>query len=559
MEKRTPSASRVGGLLAFVGLFSLAVNLLMLTGPLFMLQIYDRVLATRSEETLAALAILAGGLFALYGVLEFVRTRVVAAVSERRLMAIADALFRGTLAHRDGARAPEALSAMRAAGQPNVVLPMFDVPFVPLFLGAIFLFHPLLGILASGGAVVLGILALTNRALSRAPLEAGGTGDARAGRHWAAALSDAAYARAQGMTGALSRRWQSLLERAGRDRDRGEAWAQSLASVAKALRFGLQSGILALGALLVLRGQMTAGAMVAASILFGRALQPIEQVIASWPVLQRGRNGWRDVRDLLDVQTLDPATPLPTPKGRLTLRDVAVIPAPGAAPVLQGLNIAIAPGEAIGVIGKSGAGKSSLARVFVGALPPTVGEVRLDGALFAHFSEDARGRAIGYLPQDVRFFDGTVAENIARMNVAPDTDAVIAAARQAGIHDVIQHLPDGYDTPIGPERTLLSGGEMQRVALARALYGDPPLLVLDEPNSALDADGQAGLNAVISSLKTDGRTCIVMTHRPGAIAACDRLIVLDGGRMRADGPRDKVLAAVAANASDIRRNLGAIA
>ncbi|MEL7345320.1 MAG: type I secretion system permease/ATPase [Pseudomonadota bacterium] len=560
MGKDDQPVGRIGGLLAFVALFSIAVNLLMLTGPLFMLQIYDRVLATRSEETLAALAILAAGLFALYGVLEFARARVLAGLSERKTSKVAETLFRGALGHTQGATAPQAWGDVRAAGQPHVVLPYFDVPFVPLFLGAIFLFHPLLGFLATGGAGVLGILALANRALSRTPLERANAGDMRAARHWAAALQDAGYARAQGMGGALASRWRGLAARGQEDRDIAEGWSLSMASAAKALRFGLQSGILALGALLVLRGQMTAGAMVAASILFGRALQPVEQMIAGWPVAQKGRAAWRIIRQLVEAAGDEgPSMELPAPKGALSLAGVSVVTGAGEEPLLQGLSAEIEAGTALGVIGKSGAGKSTLARLLVGALAPTLGEVRLDGALFDQYGSSARAQVIGYLPQDVRFFDGTVAENIARMAADVDAAAVVLAAEQAGVHGVIQRLPDGYDTHLQPGSAVLSGGARQRLALARALYGGPSILVLDEPNAALDAEGQDALNRVIAQMKAAGKTSIVMTHRPGAIAACDRLMVLDRGRLRADGPRDKVLAAVASNAQDIQRTLGAIA
>ena len=557
MGTRQRNDPRIAGLVAVLALFSLGTNALMLTGPLFMLQVYDRVLATRSEETLAALAILAGGLFALYGVLEFARARVTAGAVSRALAGFAGRLFRGALEAGDG-RAPVALGAMREGAQPQVLLPWFDLPFVPLFLGAIFLFHPALGLLATGGAGTLAVLALVNRAASRRALADSAAGEARAERHWGAVLGDAGYVRAQGMGAALGARWLALLAGGLSRRHRGEGLAQGFSAAAKALRLALQSGILALGALMVLRGAMTPGAMIAASILFGRALQPVEQVISGWPVMQRTLEGWRQVRATASTGDESERTALPAPKGLLALQEVSVVPVPGAPPVLHGITLRIAPGEALGVIGKSGSGKTTLARVLVGALQPTLGEVRLDGSLLAHFRDEARGAAIGYLPQEERFFDGSVAENIARMGVDRDDAAVVAAAKQAGVHGVIQRLPEGYDTRLESGSPLLSGGARQRVGLARALFGEPPVLILDEPNAALDAEGQAALNAVIAAQKAAGGVTVVMTHRPGAIAACDRLVVLDDGRIRADGPRDRVLARVAANAQLIRASLGAV-
>jgi ATP-binding cassette subfamily C protein len=297
--------------------------------------------------------------------------------------------------------------------------------------------------------------------------------------------------------------------------------------------------------------------MIAASILLGRALAPIELAIGQWPLLQRARAARAALTALLADHPAPAApTPLPAPEARLDVRGVTVIGRPGDPPVLQNVTVSLAPGEALGIIGRSGSGKSTLARVLTGLLRPQAGEVRLGGATLAQYGPDGLGRHVGYLPQEVRFLDGTVAENIAQMAFSPDPERVVAAARKAHVHDIILKLPEGYDTRLGPGDRRLSGGQKQRLALARALYGDPVLLVLDEPNSALDAEGSEALNAVVAAMKADGKGVVIMTHRPTAISACDRLLVLDSGHVAALGPRDEIIRSMLRNAGDVQRVVG---
>jgi ABC-type protease/lipase transport system fused ATPase/permease subunit len=315
--------------------------------------------------------------------------------------------------------------------------------------------------------------------------------------------------------------------------------------------------MLALGAWLVLRGEITGGAMIAASILLGRALSPVETAISQWSVIQRGVTSWRALAALL-TSTPAPPTPtlLPRPDARLEVTGLGVRFRAGDQPVLQNVGFTVMPGTALGIIGRSGSGKSTLARVVTGLVQPQAGEVRLAGATLTQYGPDELGKYVGYLPQDVRFFDGTIAQNIAHMEPEPDPEKVVDAARKAQVHDIVLRLPDGYDTRITECDSQLSGGQKQRLALARALYKDPVLLVLDEPNSALDADGSEALNAVVAAMKSEGRAVLIMTHRPTAISSCDMLLVLDGGRVAALGPRDEVIRSMLKNAGDVQRVVG---
>jgi len=555
------SSARVRGLVAAAIFFSVFSNLLMLTGPLFMLQIYDRVLISRSEETLVALFGLVAVLYVFYWLLEFARGRVMGRVASRVYSALNARVFRAGLdravAGKSGTAALHDLEAVRTFLGSPVLLAMFDMPWTAAFLAAIFLFHPWLGWLAMAGGGLLIVIALLNQRL---------TARRAAGAHRLSleALSFARNAEtgseliaAQSMGPAMTRRWSAIQDAYLADAARTGDWTGAFTSFTRAFRFFLQSALLALGAWLVLRGEITAGAMIAASILLGRALAPIETGVSQWNLVQRARSGWRNLASLL-AETPAPAVPteLPAPRPRLEVRGVSVAPQRGHPPVLSQITFSLKEGQALGVIGRSGAGKSTLARVITGLLRPQVGEVRLDGATLPQYGADRLGRYIGVLPQDVRFFDGTIAENIAHMADTPDPEKVVAAARKAHIHDIVLKLPHGYDTRIGASDACLSGGQKQRLALARALHGDPVLLVLDEPNSALDAEGSEALNAAVNEAKNDGRAVIIMTHRPTAISTCDSLLVLDGGRVTAYGPRDEVVRKMLKNAGDVQRVVG---
>jgi ATP-binding cassette subfamily C protein len=332
------------------------------------------------------------------------------------------------------------------------------------------------------------------------------------------------------------------------------------ATASKTLRFFLQSAMLGLGAWLAIQGIITPGVMIAASILMGRALAPVEQAIAQWAVMQRAFRGWGALGTLLErTPPAPPRTALPRARGTLEAQGVSAAPPGARTPTLRAVSFKVEPGQALGVIGPSGAGKSSLARVLSGVWRPQVGSVRLDGAALDQLDTAERGRRIGYLPQDMALFDGTVAENIARFTEPRDDAAVVAAAQRAGAHDMILRLPAGYDTPIGPGGSALSGGQRQRVALARALYGDPAVVVLDEPNSNLDAQGEQALISAIQDIKARGRTVVIMAHRPSAIAACDLLLMLQDGGVRAFGPKDKVLRETTANYPQVVRSAGVAA
>lgn len=567
MRKTSPTsraALRAGWpLLLPVFGFSVLVNLLMLTGPLFMLQIYDRVLSSRSEATLVALFLLVGALYSLMAVLDYARGRVLARYGGRfqaRLDGdVFNATMRKALFAQDRASPASELrdvEAVHSIFASPVMLALFDLPWTPVFVAAIFIFHPLLGWLAVAGGLILVVIAVLNAVLTqRRVLEAQAT--AQRGHTFAEhARAGSELVHAQGMSGVIANRWLAL---------RSEALQQSLlandqsgifTATTKAFRLFLQSAMLALGAWLVLQGELTAGAMIAGSILLGRALGPIEQVVGQWSMIQRARASWRRIGVLLDqVEVLPETIELPRPKAELKV-DKAFVYVPDAKqPTISGISLEVLPGTALGVIGKSGSGKTTLVKTMLGLLKPRSGEVRLGGATLDQYEIDALGGFIGYLPQQVFLFSGTVVENIARMSTAPDEAKVIEAAKRANAHDMILGLPEGYQTIVHGVENQLSGGQRQRIALARALYDDPVLLILDEPNSALDSEGTDALNATIKTFKASGRAVIIATHRPLAIAECDTLAVIDAGKIAAFGPREEVLGKMVQNGGSINKRL----
>jgi len=537
------------GPMAAAAAFSCAVNLLMLTGPLFMLQVYDRVLASGSEATLLALTMLMAGLFAAMGVLDYIRGRLLAR-SGARLQSRMDphvfpAMLERATAPDERAKAGGPLRDLEAIqhflSSPGPIA-FLDAPWIPVYLGAIFILHPTLGSFATIAALgMLGIAMISthrgrrNEAEARAGLAAA-TIRADAYRHEAETL------RALGMGEAAMALWQA-------DRRAGLAAhiAQSdrvgrYQALTRTLRMVLQSAILALGAWLTIQGQTSAGAMIAASILMGRALAPVDQMVAHWKGYSRAREARESLKTYLDARPeATPAMDLPAARGALSVQGMAAA-APGVRmPVLRGISLDVKPGEALGVIGESASGKSTLARVLAGVWPPMAGDVRLDGAALAQYAPDTLGAQIGYLPQDIGLFAGTVAENIARLDPNGDPAAIALAAKRAGAHEMILGLPDGYGAQIGAGGVALSGGQRQRIALARALYGDPALLILDEPNAHLDLIGEKALIAAIRGAKGRGRGVVVMAHRPSAIALCDTLLVLKDGQVSDYGPRDAVL------------------
>jgi len=539
--------------------FSIFTNLLMLTGPLFMLQVYDRVLGSRSEETLVALFALVALLYFLYWLIEFARGRVMVRAGAHFQSALGRPVLRvllrqAALRRQDKKGSVTDLDAIRGFFAAPVMLALFDLPWTPLFIAAIFVFHPMLGWLAVAGATVLTTSAVLNQMLTakRTKTSTRLSGDAL---RIAKQAEDAApFLRSQGMTEALVERWFTVQDSSVDQGLRGTDWTASFSSFSKSFRLFLQSAMLALGAWLVLGDHITAGAMIAASIILGRALAPIEISVSQWPVAQRGWDAWRSVNSLLaDESDQTPETTLPRPEAKLDVSNVTLLQGAPSKPILQQVSFTISPGEAIGVIGRSGSGKTTLAQIIVGLITPTRGDVRLAGAKLDQYDPEHLGTYIGYLPQDVQLFDGTIAENIARMTANPDPDKVVAAAQKAHVHDIILNLPKGYDTRIGAQDCVLSGGQRQRLALARAIYADPVLLVLDEPNSALDAEGSSALHNVIQTMKAENKGVIIMTHRPNAISACDTLLVLENGRVAAHGPRGDIIQSMMKNSGAIQQ------
>ena len=547
------------GLFAAVMVFGVFVNLLLLTGPLYMLQVYDRVLGSQSEETLVALTVLVAFLFLCMGVLDHVRGRVMARIAAQFQARLDGRVFHAAISRlalvpNDPAAlaAQRDLEAVQRLLASPVLIALFDLPWTVLFTAAIFVFHPLLGWASVVGAVVLVAVTLLNLRLSRQPLQSATQAAARADRFAEALKGEAEAVRALGMTGAGFERWQKArVEALDRATASGDLIGR-FTTISKTFRLFLQSLMLGLGAWLVLRGDLTAGAMIAGSILLGRALQPIEIAVGQWAMVQRAQESWQHLAELLSVQRPDPElTVLPRPRALLEVQDLSVVPPGETRAALRSASFRLQPGQALGVIGPSGSGKSTLARALIGAWPVAAGKVRLDGATLDQYPPDVLGGYIGYLPQRVTLFDGTVAENIARLAPAPDDAKVVAAAQRAAAHEMILALPDGYQTRLHALGGRLSGGQIQRIGLARALYGDPLLLVLDEPNSNLDNDGSIALNLAIKAVKAAGGAALIMAHRPAAIQECDLLLVLQAGIQRAFGPRDAVLREMVKNYADI--------
>jgi ATP-binding cassette subfamily C protein len=549
-------------LAAFI--FSIFVNALNLTGSLYMLQVYDRVLGSRSENTLIALTILVAFLFLAMGLIEHSRGRVMARIGarmqdklDRRVFSAA--LRRLSVAPTDPAAtaAQRDLEAMQRLWSSPVLSAVFDIPWTPLYFAAIFIFHPVLGWLSVAGGAILIALTWANQKATKVPLARANGAALKAEMMSDAIKQEAEVVQALGMTEAAFDRWQTA---------RGVALAQgihasdlsgSFMAASRTFRLFLQSAMLGLGAWLVLQNELSPGAMIACSILFGRALSPVEQAIGQWSLITRAQEGRARLVDLLSRVPPDPKlTALPRPRAIIEAQNLTIVPPGEAQAVLRMINFKLEPGQALGVIGPSGAGKSTLARAIIGAWRPAGGKVRMDGATLDQYDADVLGSYIGYLPQRITLFDGTIAENIARLNSVRDDAAIVAAAQKAAAHEMILKLPDGYETRVAALGGRLSGGQVQRIGLARAMYGDPVLLVLDEPNSNLDNEGSMALNLAIRSMKEAGRAVMIMAHRPAAIQECDLLMVLEDGTRRAFGPRDTVLREMVKNHTDIVRSTG---
>ncbi|HET7192281.1 MAG TPA: type I secretion system permease/ATPase [Pseudolabrys sp.] len=527
-------------------------NVLMLTGAMFMLEIYDRVLPSRSMPTLVGLLVLVAALFTALGVLDAIRGRILVriggALDESLSGRVYDTLIRLPLragAYSDGAQPLRDLDAIRSYLSGLGPVALFDLPWIPLYLAICFAFHPLIGFTALGGAIILIALTLLAESLMRAPTKA--ATDAAIQRNTLAEASrrNAEALIAMGMAGRLASRWNEANRQYMHSQREASDLGGGLGAISKVLRMMLQSGVLAVGAYLVIHQEASAGIIIAGSILSARALAPVDLAIAHWKGFVNARQSWQRLNKLL---TLAPAQLAPMqlqkPVQRLTVEGVSASPPGVPKIVVQDASFQLEAGQGLGIIGPSGSGKSSLARLLVGVWQPLRGNVRLDGAALNQWAPDALGRHIGYLPQDVELLAGTVAQNISRFEPRPDNEAVIAAAKAVGVHDLIVRLPAGYDTPIGEQGSALSAGQAQRIALARAVYRDPFLIVLDEPNSNLDSEGEEALTKAITGIRERMGIVVVVAHRPSAIAGVDHLLMMNQGRIQAVGPKEEVLSKV---------------
>jgi ATP-binding cassette subfamily C protein len=535
-----------------VGMMSCIINLLYLTGSIFMLEVYDRVLPSRSVPTLIGLIILAAGLYMAQGILDLIRGRILGrigtALDESLHARVFDTVVRLPLmtgGRSEGLQPIRDLDNIRSFLGSQGPSAFFDLPWLPLYLAICFAFHVLIGVTALVGAIVLVSLTLITEYMSRQPAREAMGLAARRNDLAAASRRNAEVLVAMGISSRMGKRWSAANEKYLTGNQHATDVIGGLGAVAKVLRMMLQSAVLGVGAYLVIHQEATAGIIIAGSILSARALAPVDLAIAHWKSFVAARQSWERLNKLLDQLPVRPEpTLLQDPSSRLSVEGVGIA-APGDQRVIvQDVTFALNAGQALGVIGPSGSGKSSLVRTLVGVWLPFRGKVRLDGAALDQWTSDLLGRHIGYLPQDVELFSGTVAQNICRFDPEAKSDAIIAAAKEAGVHDMIIKMRDGYNTQVGDQGTALSAGQAQRVALARALYGDPFLIVLDEPNSNLDTEGDDALTRAIRSARERGAIVIVVAHRPVGIEAVDQILVLRDGRVQAFGPKEQVLAQV---------------
>lgn len=532
-----------------VGLTSCVINILALTGSFFMLQVYDRVIPGRSLPTLVGLGIIAATLFVFQGVLELIRSmllvRVGTAVDERfgdRVYGSLVLLPSRMQMPGDGLQCVRDLDTVRGFLSGPGPTALFDMPWMPFYLFLCFLFHIWIGVTALAGALILIALTMLTEVRSRQPAKEAAKLAAERINLAEATKRNSEAVLAMGFGHFIGERWTELNRKYLANHVAASTVTGGLATASKILRMMLQSGVLAVGALLVIRQEATGGIMIASSILVSRALAPVELAIGQWKGFVAARQSWGRLTKLMTLMSSEQReVDLPAPRENLIVENLQIAAPGGRSPILRGVSFKVSAGEAVGVIGPSASGKSTLARAITGLWLPLGGAVRLDQALLTQWDPHELGRHLGYLPQDVSLFDGSIAQNIARFDPKANSETVIAAAKAAGVYDMIVQFSDGFDTKVGEQGSVLSAGQRQRIALARALYGEPFLVVLDEPNSNLDADGEAALTKAISGVRARGGIAIVIAHRPSALTAVDQVLVMGNGQMQAFGPKDEVL------------------
>ena len=529
---------RVIGLLAF---FSFFVNLLLLVMPLYMLQIYDRILPSQSLETLTFLSIIAVAALVLLGFLEAVRAIIGARVGARLEVRLGEEALRHSIeqSRQSGGsvKITRDLATVRGFVSSKAIFALLDFPFSPLFVGLLYFIHPVLFWMTTAGAVVLVIIAIVNQKLIAKPSMQAAGAQQQALRTARSLAANSDSVRAMGMSQSGTAVWGQANAKALTIQEVVDRRNAILSGLSRAIRMGLQIGILGVGAYLVLQGEMSAGMIFAASIISGRGLQPIDQLVGGWRQITAANRAWTDLKQAFDAmpprQTRTAHAP---PTGAVTVENVVVsAPGSGRPPILNHVNLAFDAGDMVAVIGASGSGKSTLSRVLVGAQKPTAGTVRIDGTDLDHWQPEQLGAAIGYLEQNVELFSATVKQNIARLDRQAPDPAVLDAAAKANVHELIQSLPDGYETMLGPDGMVLSGGQAQRVALARAFYGNPPIMVLDEPNAHLDPIGDAALSKALEEAKAAGATVFLVTQRANIISSVDKIVRLKDGAVEFSG------------------------
>ncbi len=546
------AVKRCRGIFIGVGVFSGVINLLALTGSFYMLQVYDRVLPSRSVATLIGLSVLMAFLYAANGILDFIRVRLMSRVGVRIDAELRDKVFSAiqylplrVRQGSDGLQPVRDLDQIRGFLSGMGPTAFFDLPWVPIYLGVVFLLHPALGLFSFCGAMVLVCLTLLTDMRTAGPMKAASKSGSERLVFGEATRRNAEVVRAMGLGPQMQARWEELNNRHLQDQLQASDAAGGIGSISKVMRMLLQSGILGLGAYLVIEGEVSPGTIIAASITMSRSLAPIETAIAHYRGFVSARQSYRRLIEIFKAVEQDESdvVELPAPAKLLTVSSLTVVPPGGTRPVVQNVTFALEAGDGLGIIGPSACGKSSLARALVGVwLPARMGgSVRLDGAALDQWAPEKLGKHIGYLPQAIELFEGSVSENIARFEPDATSEDIVAAAKAAGVHDMITSLPNGYQTEIGESGQSLSGGQRQRVALARALYGNPFLVILDEPNSNLDAAGDNALTAAIRSVRARGGIVIVIAHRPSALAGIDKVLAMAGGQVQAFGPKDEVL------------------